>query len=159
MTVRCSVGITAYNEEANIGKLLEAMLDAATARRSRSPRSSSSPAAAPTTPCRSFRNDAARDPRIRLIVQETARGQDLRDQPVPAERRAKTICVLESGDTLPRADSIENLVRMFADPDGRHDRRAENSGQHARARRRLSVRTCACSWSTSSAWRSRAWAS
>ncbi len=26
------------------------------------------------------------------------------------------ICVLESGDTLPRADSIENLVRPFEDP-------------------------------------------
>jgi cellulose synthase/poly-beta-1,6-N-acetylglucosamine synthase-like glycosyltransferase len=58
---------------------------------------------------------AARDPRIRLIVQEQREGKTSAINQFLQNAREE-ICVLESGDTIPRADSIENMVKLFADP-------------------------------------------
>ncbi len=114
MTIRCSVGITAHDEEANIGKLLAAMLAqqlcmveiteiivVASGCQDR------------TIPI--VQEFAARDPRIHLIVQAQREGKTSAINQFLQNAR-EDICVLESGDTLPRADSIENLVRLFSDP-------------------------------------------
>ncbi|HXF61696.1 MAG TPA: glycosyltransferase [Caldilineaceae bacterium] len=110
----CSVGVTAYNEEENIGHLLEALLEqhlheveiaeiivVASACTDR------------TVPI--VREFMARDPRIRLIEQEKREGKT---SAVNLFLGAATsdICVLESGDTIPHEYAVEHLVRMFADP-------------------------------------------
>ncbi len=112
--IRCSVGITAHNEEANIGALLDALLDqhlhdveiteiivVASGCTDR------------TVPI--VQEYARRDPRIRLFVQERREGKTSAVN-VFLRNAREEICVLESGDTLPREDAIEHLVRMFADP-------------------------------------------
>ncbi len=112
--IRCSVGVTAHNEEANIGALLDALLDqhlhdveiteiivVASGCTDR------------TVPI--VQEYVQRDPRIRLFVQERREGKTSAVN-VFLKHAKEDICVLESGDTLPREDAIENLVRMFADP-------------------------------------------
>ncbi len=112
--IRCSVGVTAHNEEANIGALLDALLDqhlhdveiaeiivVASGCTDR------------TVPI--VQEYAARDPRIRLFVQERREGKTSAVN-VFLKNAREDICVVESGDTLPREDAIEHLVRMFADP-------------------------------------------
>lgn len=114
MTIRCSVGITAYNDEANIDKLLRAMLEqklvtveiaeiivVASGCTDR------------TVPI--VQEFARRDPRIRLIVQPRREGKTSAINQF-LQQAKEEICVLESSDTLPRADSLENLVKVFADP-------------------------------------------
>ena len=110
----CSVGITAYNEEANIGALLAALLDqhlhrveigeiivVASACTDR------------TVPI--VREYMARDPRIHLIEQATREGKTSAINLFLAAARYD-ICVLQSGDTLPHEYAVEHLVRMFLDP-------------------------------------------
>jgi cellulose synthase/poly-beta-1,6-N-acetylglucosamine synthase-like glycosyltransferase len=58
---------------------------------------------------------ATREPRIQLYVQEKREGKTSAINVFLAHAQEK-ICVLESGDTLPHEDAIENLVRMFRDP-------------------------------------------
>jgi len=113
-TLACSVGVTAYNEEENIGPLLAALLDqhlhrveiaeiivvcsACTDR---------------TVPI--VREYQERDARIKLIEQPKREGKT---SAVNLFLAAATtdICVLESGDTLPHEYAVEHMVRMFADP-------------------------------------------
>jgi biofilm PGA synthesis N-glycosyltransferase PgaC len=110
----CSVGVTAYNEENNIGNLLEALLDqhlhrveigeiivVASACTDR------------TVPI--VREFMARDPRIKLIEQERREGKTSAVNCFLAAAQ-HDICVLESGDTLPHEYAVEHLVRMFEDP-------------------------------------------
>ena len=114
MTVRCSVGITAYNEEKNIGQLLDAML----AQKLQVVDITEIIVVASGCTDRTIpliQERAARDPRIRLIAQETREGKTSAINQF-LQNAVEDICVLESGDTLPRADSIENLVRPFEDP-------------------------------------------
>ncbi|GAB4564351.1 MAG: hypothetical protein Kow0047_14030 [Anaerolineae bacterium] len=112
--IRCSVGITAYNEEANIGALLDALINqhlheveiteiivVASGCTDR------------TVPI--VQSYMEKDPRIRLFVQERREGKTSAIN-VFLKHAREDICVLESGDTLPREDTIEHLVRMFADP-------------------------------------------
>lgn len=114
MTIRCSVGITAHNEEANIGKLLAAML----AQELKQVEITEIIVVASGCTDRTveiIRQYAAQDPRIQLIVQAKREGKTSAINQF-LRRAREEICVLESGDTLPRADSIENLVKLFADP-------------------------------------------
>jgi poly-beta-1,6-N-acetyl-D-glucosamine synthase len=110
----CSVGVTAYNEESNIGPLLAALLDqhlhqveiaeiivVASACTDR------------TVPI--VREYMARDGRIQLIEQERREGKTSAVN-LFIQRAQSEICVLESGDTIPHEHAIENMVRMFADP-------------------------------------------
>ncbi|RME83372.1 MAG: glycosyltransferase [Caldilineae bacterium] len=112
--LRCSVCITAYNEEANIGQLLQAMLDqllheveiteivvVASACTDR------------TVPI--VREFMARDPRIKLIEQERREGKTAAINAF-LKIAKEDIIVLESGDTLPHESAVEHLVRMFRDP-------------------------------------------
>jgi cellulose synthase/poly-beta-1,6-N-acetylglucosamine synthase-like glycosyltransferase len=114
MTIRCSVGITAHNEEANISKLLAAML----AQKLQTVEITEIIVVASGCTDRTVpivQELAAQDPRIRLIVQEQREGKTSAINQF-LQNAQEDICVLESGDTLPRADSIENLVKWFADP-------------------------------------------
>ncbi len=110
----CSVGVTAYNEEENIGNLLTALLDqhlhrveiaeiivVASACTDR------------TVPI--VREFMARDPRIKLIEQERREGKTSAVNLFLAAA-SSDICVLESGDTIPDEYAVEHLVRMFEDP-------------------------------------------
>lgn len=113
-TIRCSVGITAYNEEANIGRLLQAMID------QRLYEVEIAEIIVVASGCSDrteeiVRDYMAREPRIQLFVQEKREGKTSAINIFLAHARQK-ICVLESGDTLPREDTIEKMVRMFRDP-------------------------------------------
>lgn len=110
----CSVGVTAYNEEANMGPLLTALLDqhlhrveiaeiivvcsACTDR---------------TVPI--VREFMQKDDRIKLIEQPKREGKTSAINLFLAATRQE-ICVLESGDTIPHEYAVEHLVRMFDDP-------------------------------------------
>jgi len=112
--IRCSVGITAYNEEANIGRLLRAMLC------QRLYEAEIAEIIVVASGCtdrteKVVQEYMTRDPRIRLHVQERREGKVLAVNVFLAEAK-EGVCVLESGDTLPREDTIERLVRMFRDP-------------------------------------------
>ena len=114
MTIRCSVGITAYNEEANIGKLLDAML----AQKLESVEITEIIVVASGCTDRTvsiIQDYGVRDPRICLIAQEKREGKTSAINQF-LQKAKENICVLESGDTLPREDSIENLVKLFDDP-------------------------------------------
>ena len=114
MTIRCSVGITAYNEEANIGKLLDAML----AQKVESVEITEIIVVASGCTDRTvsiIQDYGVRDPRICLIAQEKREGKTSAINQF-LQKAKENICVLESGDTLPREDSIENLVKLFDDP-------------------------------------------
>jgi biofilm PGA synthesis N-glycosyltransferase PgaC len=112
--IKCSVGITAYNEEANIGRLLQAMLD------QRLYEVEISEIIVVASGCTDRTEEIVRkymekDPRIQLHVQEQREGKTSAINVFLKHARQK-ICVLESGDTLPREDTIERMVSMFRDP-------------------------------------------
>jgi len=112
--IKCSVGITAYNEEANIGQLLQAMLD----QRLYSVEISEIVVVASGCEDRTIdivQEYMAKDPHIKLIVQECREGKTSAVN-LFLQQAKEDICVLESGDTLPGQDSIEKMVRMFEDP-------------------------------------------
>ncbi len=113
--IPCSVGVTAYNEENNIGQLLTALLDqhlheveiteiiiVASACTDR------------TVPI--VREFMAEDPRLKLIEQEQREGKTSAVN-LFLQAAVNEICVLESGDTLPHEYAVEHMVRMFRDPD------------------------------------------
>jgi biofilm PGA synthesis N-glycosyltransferase PgaC len=112
--IKCSIGITAYNEEANIGRLLQAMID------QRLYEVEITEIIVVASGCNDRTEEIARqymatDPRIRLYVQKKREGKTSAINLFLKHAREK-ICVLESGDTLPREDTIEKMVRMFHDP-------------------------------------------
>jgi biofilm PGA synthesis N-glycosyltransferase PgaC len=112
--IKCSVGITAYNEEANIGRLLQAMID------QRLTEVEITEIIVVASGCTDRTEEIVRDymekdPRIRVYVQEKREGKTSAINVFLAHAKEK-ICVLESGDTLPREDTIDKMVRMFRDP-------------------------------------------
>ncbi len=112
--LRCSVGITAHNEEANIGALLDAMIS----QRLYNVEISEIIVVASGCTDRTIpivQEYMARDPRIRLLVQERREGKTSAIN-LFLQHAREDICVLESGDTLPSPNAIESMVSMFADP-------------------------------------------
>ncbi len=112
--LRCSVGVTAYNEEANIGRLLDALLN----QHLHDVEISeiivvASGCTDNTIPI--VESFVAQDPRVKLFTQPKREGKTAAIN-VFLSNAAEEICVLESGDTLPHEDAVEHLVRMFADP-------------------------------------------
>lgn len=112
--LRCSVGVTAYNEEANIGHLLDALLN----QHLHDVEITeiiviASGCTDNTVPI--VERYAAENPLIKLIVQPRREGKTAAINLFLAHA-GEEICVLESGDTLPAENSVERLVRMFADP-------------------------------------------
>ncbi len=114
MTIRCSVGITAHNEEANIGQLLDAMLkqDLSQVEIAEIVVVASG-CTDRTVPI--IRDYEQRDPRVHLIEQATRQGKTAAIN-LFLQNAHEEICVLESGDTVPGPCTVENLVKLFADP-------------------------------------------
>jgi len=111
--IKCSVGITAHNEEANIGQLLKAVLD------QRLHVVEITEIIVVASGCTDRTVEIVRkfmnlDSRIQLYVQERREGKTSAIN-VFLKHAGEDICVLESGDTLPHEDTIENMVRMFED--------------------------------------------
>ena len=112
--ISCSVGITAHNEEKNIGKLLEAMLaqqleDVAI-----------SEIIVVASGCTDNTVPIVREyercgPRVKLFEQVNREGKTSAIN-LFLQNAREDICVIESGDTIPGATTIENLVKLFTDP-------------------------------------------
>lgn len=112
--IRVSVGVTAHNEEANIGRLLDALLN------QHLHEVEITEIIVVASGCTDRTEDIVReymkkDPRIKLLVQERREGKTSAVNLFLRHAR-EDICVLESGDTLPHEAAIEHLVRMFKDP-------------------------------------------
>lgn len=112
--LRCSVGVTAYNEEQNMGPLLDALIDqhlhdveiveiivVASACTDN------------TVPI--VRSYMEKDGRIKLIEQQRREGKTSAVNLFITAAQTD-ICVLESGDTVPHEYAVEHMVRIFADP-------------------------------------------
>lgn len=112
--IRCSVGITAHNEEANIGRLLEAMLNQRLDRVEIIEIIVVASGCTDST-CDIVRGFATKEPRIKLLTQDEREGK-VSAVNLFLKHAQEEICVLESGDTLPGEDSVENLVNIFRDP-------------------------------------------
>ena len=114
MSIRCSIGIAAYNDQANIGKLLAALL----AQKLQTVEIAeiiivASGCTDNTVPI--IQEYVAQDARIKLIVQEKREGKTAAMN-LFLQTAQEAICVWQSGDTLPNEVSIENLVKLFANP-------------------------------------------
>ena len=114
LTIRCSVGVTAHNEEANIGQLLE-RLTTQELRTVEIPEIIVVASGCTDRTVEIIEEWRARDSRIRLLVQEKREGKPAAVS-MFIRNATEDICVLESGDTLPGHDAIERLVAPFADP-------------------------------------------
>ncbi len=112
--IKCSVGITAHNEEANIAEILQAMLN------QRLHMVEITEVIVVASGCTDRTVEIVLElaevyPLIQLHVQEKREGKTSAIN-VFLKHAKEDICVLESGDTIPHEDAIENMVRMFADP-------------------------------------------
>jgi cellulose synthase/poly-beta-1,6-N-acetylglucosamine synthase-like glycosyltransferase len=114
MSIACSMGIMAFNEEANIGRMLEAV---ASQRLAKVSLTEIVVVASGCTDCtESIVQDwARRDPRIRLIAQPQREGKASATNSFLMQAREK-IVVLCGADLLPEAHAIEELVAPLADP-------------------------------------------
>jgi biofilm PGA synthesis N-glycosyltransferase PgaC len=115
MPIKCSMGIMAHNEEANIGRLLEVVLT------QRLKSVSLTEIIVVASGCSDnteaiVRDWAKRDARIRLVVQEkrTGKASAINEFLPQAQEKVLVLC---SADLLPEADAIEQLVLPFADPE------------------------------------------
>ena len=112
--VSCCVGIMAYNEETNIGPLLEALAQ----QRLKSVDIAEIIVVASGCTDRTeaiVRDYCRKDDRVKLLVQGSREGKSSAIN-LLLWNTSQEIVVLESADTLPRPDTIEALVSPFADP-------------------------------------------
>lgn len=112
--MKCSIGIFAHNEEKNIGKLLEAILsqefqdveieeiiiiaDGCTDN---------------TVPL--VQDFAKRDERIKILANPKRQGKAMAVNTFLKSAK-EDILIMESGDTIPAQDAIENLIKPFLNP-------------------------------------------
>ncbi len=128
-TIVCSVGVTAYNEEENMGHLMEALLDQHLHQVEIAEIIVVASACTDRTVA-IVREFMQRDPRIKLIEQERREGKTSAVNLFLAAAGCD-ICVLESGDTIPHEYAVEHLARMFVDPECGYGGGAEDSRQYA----------------------------
>ncbi len=153
--IPCSVCVTAYNEEENIGQLLEAMLDQHLHEVEITEIIVVASACTDNT-VPIIQEYMATDARIKLIEQERREGKTAAINLFLAEAQCD-ICVLESGDTIPHEYAVEHLVRMFNDPTVGMvgaQKVAVDTPDHITGL----LSHIRCAWSTNSALRSHAWA-
>jgi cellulose synthase/poly-beta-1,6-N-acetylglucosamine synthase-like glycosyltransferase len=113
--IRCSLGIMAHNEEANVGRLLEAIVS------QRTKVAALAEIIVIASGCTDGTEDivnawAARDPRIRLIVQPQREGKASAVNRFLSEA-GESVLVVSSADLLPAGETIEYLIAPFADPE------------------------------------------
>lgn len=114
MTIRCSVGITAHNEAKNIGKLLDAML-AQEMEQVEIGEIVVVASGCTDDTCEIVRAYERMDPRVKLFEQVNREGKTSAIN-LFLQNAREDVCVIESGDTIPGRTTIENLVKLFADP-------------------------------------------
>jgi cellulose synthase/poly-beta-1,6-N-acetylglucosamine synthase-like glycosyltransferase len=109
----CALGITAHNEEANIGRLLQRVQE------QRLNVAQVTEIIVVASGCTDDTESivcqfAVRDPRIRLLVQEKREGKASAIN-LFIRQASETVLVLSSADVLPDVDTIEKLVAPLAD--------------------------------------------
>lgn len=112
--ITTSIGVMAYNEERNMGRLLEAL----TTQRLETVEIAAIVVVSSGSTDRTdeiVRDWSGRDGRIRLIRQEERRGKASAIN-LFLDEASGDVFVLESGDTVPAGDCVERLVSVFADP-------------------------------------------
>ncbi|MGH7845075.1 MAG: glycosyltransferase [Candidatus Binatia bacterium] len=112
--VSCSLGIMAYNEETNIGRLLSALLAQQTSCCVINEIIVLASGCTDKTEA-IVREFASRNGRIKLITQPRREGKASAIN-LFLRHTQSDIVVLESADTLPEPTTIENLVAPFIDP-------------------------------------------
>lgn len=115
MPINCSMGIMAYNEEANIGRLLETVIT------QKFKEVALTEIVVVASGCTDNTEAVVlewtkRDSRIRLISQEKRMGKAsaINDYLPKAQEKILVLC---SADLLPEPEAIERLVAPFADPE------------------------------------------
>jgi poly-beta-1,6-N-acetyl-D-glucosamine synthase len=115
MTIPCSMGIMAYNEECNIGPLLQAVVSQRTSKVQL--REITVVASGCTDGTQKIVEDwRHRDKRIRLLIQPRREGKASAINQF-LQTTGERIVVLCSADLLPAKDTLEKLVAPFADPE------------------------------------------
>jgi biofilm PGA synthesis N-glycosyltransferase PgaC len=112
--IHCCVGITAYNEEANIGRLLAALLAQETSTVSIDEIIVVASGCTDRTE-EIVKEFAARDRRILLLSQPEREGKASAVN-LLLRNTLSDVIVLESADTLPLPDTLESLVSSLSDP-------------------------------------------
>jgi poly-beta-1,6-N-acetyl-D-glucosamine synthase len=115
MKITCSLGITAHNEEANIGRLLQAVL----AQRLATVAIDEIIVVASGCTDRTseiVRQWALSEPRIQLLEQERREGKASAINLFMCQA-SQRVLILCSADLLPEPDAIEKLVAPLADPE------------------------------------------
>jgi len=110
----CSIGVMAFNEEANIRNILKSLLE----QRLVTCRISEIIVVASGCTDGTVRIAEAisrSNPFVRLLIQETRQGKASAINLFLSEVQGD-ILIIESADTIPEQDTIENLVRPFHDP-------------------------------------------
>lgn len=115
MTLNCSIGITAYNEEANIGRLLQRILE----QQLQQVRLTEIIVVA--SGCTDgtvdiVRQFEAQDGRVRLLIQPEREGKASAMNWFIREAQNE-LMILCSADLLPEYTAVEQLMRPFADPE------------------------------------------
>jgi cellulose synthase/poly-beta-1,6-N-acetylglucosamine synthase-like glycosyltransferase len=114
IVIHCCVGIMAYNEEANIGRLLAALLSQKT--RVASLDEIIVVASGCTDRTEEIVQEfAARDGRVRLLTQARKEGKASAVNLLLRHTECEVI-ILESADTLPLPETIEEIVLPLEDP-------------------------------------------
>ena len=111
---KASLGIMAYNEEANIHRLLSAALD------QKFYRDELSEIFVVASGCTDgteeiVKDFAKRDSRIKLLVQARREGKASAIN-LFLEYASGDIIILESGDTVPEPETLQRLIEPFIDP-------------------------------------------
>ncbi|MCK4654877.1 MAG: glycosyltransferase [Candidatus Cloacimonetes bacterium] len=111
--INCSIGVIVYNEAANIGKLLDALLT------QQLQQVVIEDIFVVSSACTDGTDDIVRKycekhPKIKLITEPERRGKSSAINKF-IEASKSEILVLESGDTIPAKDTVEKLVVPFLD--------------------------------------------
>jgi poly-beta-1,6-N-acetyl-D-glucosamine synthase len=112
--ITASIGVMAYNEEKNIGKLLGALIGQELENVEISQIIVVSSGSTDRTD-EIVTEWSARDPRITLIRQESREGKASAINVFLSKAQADVV-VLESGDTVPAPDCVERLITPFEQP-------------------------------------------
>jgi biofilm PGA synthesis N-glycosyltransferase PgaC len=112
--IHCCVGIMAYNEEANIGRLLGALLEQKTRVASLDEIVIVASGCTDRTEA-IVQGFAARDRRVRLLTQARKEGKAAAVNLLLRATECEVV-ILESADTLPLPETIEELVGPLQDP-------------------------------------------
>ncbi len=112
--LRVSIGICAYNEEANIGRLLQGLQSQQTEQIEISQIIVVASGCTDRT-AEIVRSQQQTDPRVTLIEEPERRGKASAIN-LFLQNATGEICVLESADTVPERDTIEHLCLPFLEP-------------------------------------------